>query len=150
MAAHGVARATEERHELRRFALSFAGRSKKRGQTKEIDLRGVLEAPLLPFSLQRQREKEKRSEVRRVRERREEEEEDSWHTQGDLERTFRGAFRLIILIYSRERNPTWPCPRRAYPVCRKQCNIVVVSNRFLALPQLLLLFLRSLLVFSWA
>lgn len=80
-------------------------RSVEKERTNEaIDLRGILEAPLLPFSPGSD-EKERKATA-----------EDSWHTQEDPERTFWGAFRLIILIYCRERNPTWLYPRRAYPV----------------------------------
>lgn len=46
------------------------------------------------------------------------------------------AFRLIILIYCRERNPTWLCRGRCSYPRRKQCNIVVVRENFLALSRL--------------
>lgn len=95
MAVRKAARTAEDTSLEKIRALVRRAVEKERAN-EAIDLRGIPEAPLLPFSPERWKE-------RKVKE------EDSWHTQEDPERTFCSAFRLIILIYSRKRNPTWLC-----------------------------------------
>lgn len=106
----------------RRFALSFAGRSKKRGQTKRSIFVAFSKRPCSLF---------RRSDEKRVKRRKK--------IRGTLKRIPSGrserAFRLIILIYCRERNPTWLCRGGLLP-CRKQCYIVVVRENFLTLSPL--------------